>query len=186
MSVLEGIAYYQRRNDKDPNRELARMLVRERDTAGVQEIGDHLSDRYVRIQSDCVKVLDEIGYLEPARLTEYVQINDESLFRIFFLLALPRNPGRLPPPMMYARHTGFDPSPGLFSPSACPSSERNRFLIGPIGDSQRLALIVFPTDRHNRLFTKNRDRHLPGLKINRGNAWLCAAGHTHHPLLCGS
>ena len=71
MSILNQIAYYQNRRDEVPNQELARRLVETQDRAGIQEIADNLWNKNPNVQSDCLKVLYEIGYLDPALVAPY-------------------------------------------------------------------------------------------------------------------
>lgn len=63
--ALSKIAYFQNRRDEIPNQELARQLAETEDTAGIQEIAENLGNKNPNIQSDCLKVLYEIGYLKP-------------------------------------------------------------------------------------------------------------------------
>jgi hypothetical protein len=72
MSVLHKIAYYRNRRDEVPNQELARELVETRDLEGIREIVENLDHKIPSVQSDCVKVLYEIGYLAPDLIAEYV------------------------------------------------------------------------------------------------------------------
>lgn len=72
MSVLERIAYFQGRRDEVPNQELAKHLVETKDHDGIQEIAANLWDKDVTVRSDCVKVLYEVGYLDPALIADYV------------------------------------------------------------------------------------------------------------------
>lgn len=72
MSTIEQIAYFQHRRDEAPNQELAKKLAQSRDKAGIREIADHLWDRNANVQSDCVKVLYEIGYIAPELIADYV------------------------------------------------------------------------------------------------------------------
>ena len=72
MSVLNKIAYYQDRRSDVPNQELARELAASKDRAGVHEIAENLWNKEKSIQSDCLKVLYEIGYLDPTLIAEYV------------------------------------------------------------------------------------------------------------------
>jgi hypothetical protein len=72
MSVLERIAYFQGRRDEGPNQELARQLVESKDRAGIQEIAANLWHKEANVRSDCLKVLYEAGYLDPALIAEYV------------------------------------------------------------------------------------------------------------------
>jgi hypothetical protein len=71
MTVLERIAYYQGRRDEVPNQQLARALARRKDTAGIREIARNLNNPNRSVQSDCLKVLYEIGYLDPALIADY-------------------------------------------------------------------------------------------------------------------
>lgn len=73
MSVLNRIAYSQNRRDEVPNRELAKDLVARKDTKGIREIADNLWNDNAHIQSDCVKVLDEVGYLDPTLLAPFAK-----------------------------------------------------------------------------------------------------------------
>ena len=72
MSVLNQIAYYQNRRDEVPNQELAHRLAQERDAAGIAEIAANLWHANANVQSDCLKVLYEIGYLAPELIAGYV------------------------------------------------------------------------------------------------------------------
>lgn len=71
MSILNQIAYFQDRRDEIPNQELARRLAQTQDRAGVHEIAANLRNDNVAIQSDCVKVLYEVGYLDPELIAPY-------------------------------------------------------------------------------------------------------------------
>jgi hypothetical protein len=71
MSVLERIAYFQGRRDEVPNQELARQLAQARDRDGIQEIAANLWHKEGNVRSDCLKVLYEVGYLEPTLVADY-------------------------------------------------------------------------------------------------------------------
>ncbi|MDR3576481.1 MAG: hypothetical protein P4L50_21660 [Anaerolineaceae bacterium] len=73
MSVIEKIAFYQNRRDEVPNQELARELALSKDSRGIQEICDNLINKNPDIQSDCLKVLYEIGYLYPELVASYAK-----------------------------------------------------------------------------------------------------------------
>ena len=73
MSVLNKIAYYQNRRDEVPNQELARVLAQTRNAADIREIAENLWNKEPAIQSDCLKVLYELGYLAPELIAEYVE-----------------------------------------------------------------------------------------------------------------
>jgi hypothetical protein len=72
MSVLYKIACLQNRRDEEPNRELARELVEAENREGIAEIAKNLWNEDADIQSDCIKVLYEVGYLQPELIAEYV------------------------------------------------------------------------------------------------------------------
>jgi hypothetical protein len=71
MSILNKIAYLQNRRDEIPNRQLARELVETQNREGIQEIAENLWNKDANIQSDCIKVLYEVGYLEPGLIAAY-------------------------------------------------------------------------------------------------------------------
>jgi len=72
MSVLNKIAYFQNRRDEAPNQELARELAKTKNKKGIQEIAENLGHENQNVQSDCLKVLYEIGYLAPELIADYV------------------------------------------------------------------------------------------------------------------
>jgi len=71
MSALQQIAYYQDRRDEVPNQELAKELVAKKDRKGIREIADNLWNKNAQVQSDCLKVLYEVGYLQPELVARY-------------------------------------------------------------------------------------------------------------------
>ena len=73
MSVLQRIAFYQNRRDEAPNQELAKELAMKNDRKGIREIAENLWNENVQIQSDCLKVLYEIGYLQPKLTAPYAE-----------------------------------------------------------------------------------------------------------------
>jgi len=73
MSVLGKIAYFQKRRDEVPNQQLARELAETKNRKGIQEIAENLWNKNRNIQSDCLKVLYEIGYIDPGLIGDYVQ-----------------------------------------------------------------------------------------------------------------
>ena len=72
MSVIRRIAYFQGRGDERPNQDLARSLARSRNREAIREIAENLHSPNRNIQSDCLKVLYEIGYLNPSLIAGYV------------------------------------------------------------------------------------------------------------------
>jgi hypothetical protein len=71
MSALPRIAYYQNRRDEVPNQELAQELAAKKDRKGIREIAANLWNENPAVQSDCLKVLYEIGYLQPELAAPY-------------------------------------------------------------------------------------------------------------------
>jgi hypothetical protein len=72
MSTLNQISFYQERRDEVPNQELAGKLAASKDIAGINEIAENLWNKNRNIQSDCLKVLYEIGYIDPDLIVDYV------------------------------------------------------------------------------------------------------------------
>ena len=65
MSIITSLASSLGRRDEVPNQELARALAAKKDKAGIREIAENLWNKDKNIQADCIKVLYEIGYIEP-------------------------------------------------------------------------------------------------------------------------
>jgi hypothetical protein len=72
MSALDKIAYSLNRRDEVPNQELARELAATKNAAGIHEIAVNLWNKNKNIRSDCLKVLYEIGYINPDLIADYV------------------------------------------------------------------------------------------------------------------
>jgi hypothetical protein len=70
-TALQKIAYYLGRQDEEPNKELARELVESGDSAGIRSIAGALEHEVPQVRSDCIKVLYEIGYLDPSRIVDF-------------------------------------------------------------------------------------------------------------------
>ena len=71
MSVLHQIAHFQNRRDEAPNQILAEDLIRYGDSVGIHQIAESLWNLDPAIQSDCLKVLYEIGYRKPDLISGY-------------------------------------------------------------------------------------------------------------------
>ena len=71
MSVIDKLACSLGRRDEVPNQELARELAAKKDKKGIREIAGHLWDRDVNVANDCIKVLYEIGYINPSLVSPY-------------------------------------------------------------------------------------------------------------------
>ena len=72
-SVLNRLAYSQNRRDEVPNQVLARDLAARKDMAGIREIVENLRNKNKNIQADCIKVLYEIGYVNPDLIASYAE-----------------------------------------------------------------------------------------------------------------
>ena len=72
MSVLNKIAFYQNRRDEVPNQQLAKELAQTKNHVAIKEIAANLTNKNQNVQSDCLKVLYEIGYLKPELIAPYV------------------------------------------------------------------------------------------------------------------
>src|SRR5258705_11680292 len=73
MSVLNRIAHLQNRRDEVPNVELARDLAAKKDKAGISEIAQNLWNKDKNVQADCIKVLYEVGVIEPKLIAGYAE-----------------------------------------------------------------------------------------------------------------
>ena len=73
MSVLNRLASSLGRRDEIPNQELARDLAAKKDSKSIQEIAENLWSKDRQIQADCIKVLYEIGSIEPKLIADYTQ-----------------------------------------------------------------------------------------------------------------
>jgi hypothetical protein len=71
LSVLDKLASALNRRDEVPNQELARSIVRGRNAAAVKELVENLDHKNKAIQSDCIKVLYEIGESDPDLIARY-------------------------------------------------------------------------------------------------------------------
>lgn len=71
MSILDRLASSLKVKSDVPNQELARDLVREKNSKGIKEIVINLRNRDKNIQSDCIKALYEIGYLKSELISDY-------------------------------------------------------------------------------------------------------------------
>lgn len=71
MSVLDQLASSVGRRDEVPNQELARQLAETKDKKGIRELAENLWNKDKNIQSDCIKVLYEVGVIEPKLIADY-------------------------------------------------------------------------------------------------------------------
>jgi hypothetical protein len=73
MSVIDKLASSLARRDEVPNQELARQIIVKSDKKAVKELIDNLENKNKNIQSDCIKVLYEIGENKPSLISEYAK-----------------------------------------------------------------------------------------------------------------
>jgi len=73
MSALHRLASSLGRRGEVPNQELARDLAARKDKKGIQEIAENLWNKDKNIQADCIKVLYEIGSIEPKLIADYAE-----------------------------------------------------------------------------------------------------------------
>lgn len=71
MSIIEKLATSLNRRDEVPNQELAREIVSAGNAAAVKELVENLNHKDKTIQSDCIKVLYEIGEASPVMIAKY-------------------------------------------------------------------------------------------------------------------
>ncbi len=71
MSVIEKLDSSIGRRDEAPNETLAEQIVKKSDFKAINELVANLTNRDKNIQSDCIKVLYEIGYRKPALIAPH-------------------------------------------------------------------------------------------------------------------
>jgi hypothetical protein len=73
MSVIPKLASSLGRRDEVPNQQLAEQIASKNDMKAVQELVENLANKDKNIQSDCIKVLYEIGERKPALISSYAK-----------------------------------------------------------------------------------------------------------------
>jgi hypothetical protein len=71
LTILNRLSSALGRRDEVPNQKLAQEIARSRDRKAVKELVENLSNKDKNIQSDCIKVLYEIGERNPELISEY-------------------------------------------------------------------------------------------------------------------
>ena len=71
MTIIDKLACSLGRRDEVPNQELAQQIVKTKNTKAVKELVDNLANKDKNIQSDCIKVLYEIGERQPELIAKY-------------------------------------------------------------------------------------------------------------------
>ncbi|MGW9684509.1 hypothetical protein [Flagellimonas sp. 2504JD1-5] len=72
MSVIDKLASSLNRRDEMPNQELAKEIILAQDKEAVQELVENLTNKKA-IQSDCIKVLYEIGQRAPKLISNHIE-----------------------------------------------------------------------------------------------------------------
>ena len=71
MSIIDKLALSLNRRDEIPNQQLAQQIADDNDKKAVKEVVENLNHKNKNIQSDCIKVLDEIAKLKPKLVADY-------------------------------------------------------------------------------------------------------------------
>lgn len=71
MSIIPKLASSLHRRDEVPNQELAKQITGDKDQNAIQELVENLKNKSKDIQNDCIKVLYEIGALNPSLISAY-------------------------------------------------------------------------------------------------------------------
>jgi hypothetical protein len=71
MNILDQLSSSLGRRDEVPNQTLAAQIAQDNDSEAVQELVENLAHRNRRIQSDCIKVIYEIGKRNPALIARH-------------------------------------------------------------------------------------------------------------------
>jgi HEAT repeat protein len=81
MGVIEKLASSLNRRDEVPNQELAKEIADKKDTEAIEELVDHLHSKNNAVNSDCIKVLYEIGAIDPTLIAHhantFIQLLDD-------------------------------------------------------------------------------------------------------------
>lgn len=74
MPVLKKISsHFGRTADESPNTDLAKELVKTKDTSAIKELVENLWNKDIKIRYDCILVLFEIGYTNPELIADYAE-----------------------------------------------------------------------------------------------------------------
>jgi hypothetical protein len=71
MSILPKLATSLQIRDTAPNVDLAKIIISKNDKNAIRELVENLSNKNKNIQSDCIKVLYEIGERKPELIAAY-------------------------------------------------------------------------------------------------------------------
>src|SRR2546426_9016368 len=73
MTIIDKLASSLNRRDEVPNQKLAKQIVDRNDEKAVEELVGNLTNEEREIQSDCIKVLYEVGERNPALIAKYAR-----------------------------------------------------------------------------------------------------------------
>ena len=73
MTILHKLASSLKRRDEVPNQLLAEEIVRTNNRSAVKELVENVNNKNRDIQSDCIKVLYEIGERKPALIVGFAK-----------------------------------------------------------------------------------------------------------------
>ena len=73
MTILDKLSSSLGRRDEKPNQELAKQIISKKDGKAVKELVLNLQNKSKDIQSDCIKVLYEVGEQKPELIAKYAQ-----------------------------------------------------------------------------------------------------------------
>jgi hypothetical protein len=71
MTIISKLACSLGRRDEVPNQELAREILKSKNIKAIRELVDNLANKDKNVQSDCIKVLYEIGEQQPELIADY-------------------------------------------------------------------------------------------------------------------
>ncbi|WP_214225069.1 hypothetical protein [Pedobacter sp. B4-66] len=71
MGIIDKLAHSLGRRDEIPNQELANAIVQANDSKAVEELIENLYHKNKDIQSDCIKVIYEIGTVKPELIADF-------------------------------------------------------------------------------------------------------------------
>jgi hypothetical protein len=71
MSIISKLASSLNRKDEVPNQELAQQIIKSDNKKAIKELVENLSNKDTKIQSDCIKVLYEIGEHKATLIAGY-------------------------------------------------------------------------------------------------------------------
>lgn len=71
MTILSKLASSNNIRNTEPNKELAVEIIKAADKKAIKELIENLNNKDKNIQSDCIKVLYEIGEQKPVLIADY-------------------------------------------------------------------------------------------------------------------